>query len=191
MPLVSGGYPIKADEWLLNGQPSGVFRPNMGRRGASTDVAAALTTQVMLSVGIPLEAGDVVTSLTFLSGATAAGTPLNWWFALYSLAATPALLGQSADQTTTAWAADTAKTLALATPQLITVPGIYYASIMVKATTVPSLMCTVLGRVSAAGAVVTGQKVLSQTSGAALTATAPATIATPTTVVNIPYVVAQ
>jgi len=189
-PLVSGGYPVKADEWLLNGQPSGLFRSTMARRGMGSDVAAALTTQVMLSVAVPLEPGDVVTSLSFLSGATAASVPTNWWFALYSNAATPALLAQSADQTTGAWAADTLKTLALATPQLISAAGVYYAAIMVKATTPPSLLCSVLARAGAAGALLTGQKVLAQTSGSALTTTAPATIASPTTVVNLPYAVA-
>jgi hypothetical protein len=53
----------------------------------------------MTSVAIPLEVGDVVTNLTFLSGATAAGTPTNYWFALYDTSATPALIAQSADQT--------------------------------------------------------------------------------------------
>lgn len=177
-------------EYLFQGQPQNVtFAETHPRRGTGADLAA-LTTQVMLSVGIALQAGDVVANLTFLSGATAAGTPTNWWFALYSSAATPAKLAQSADQLTAAWAANTAKTLALATPQLITVPGIYYAAIMVKATTVPSLAGRLLEHAAAAGAVVAGQPVLAQTSGAALVATAPATIATPTTVATIPYCVA-
>jgi hypothetical protein len=162
----------------------------MRRKEITSDVTAALTTQVMLSVALPLQAGDTVTNLTFVSGATAANTPTNWWVALYSNAATPALLAQSADQTTTAWAANTTKTVALATAQLISVSGVYYAALMVKATAPPSLLCEVLGIAGAGGAILTGQKVVAQTSGSALTATAPATIATPTTVVNIPYVVA-
>jgi hypothetical protein len=75
-------------------------RSNLDRRYLVTNTAA-LTTQVMTSVAIPLEVGDVVTNLTFLSGATAAGTPTNWWFALYDTSATPALIAQSADQLTT------------------------------------------------------------------------------------------
>jgi hypothetical protein len=190
MPLVRGHYAVTNPEWLLNGSPSGTFRQNM-RRPEIAGNLSALTTQVMLSTALYLEAGDVVTNLTFLSGGTAAGTPTNWWFALYDTSATPALLAQTADQTSTAWAANTAMTVALQTVQRITVSGIYYAAIMVKATTPPTLAgAAALENAAAAGAIVTGQKVLAQTSGSSLTATAPATIATPTTVVNIPYVAA-
>ncbi|MET9088141.1 hypothetical protein ABZX77_40730 [Streptomyces sp. NPDC004237] len=189
MPLANGRYPAKNREWLLAGMPSGVYRESMSRALAGSDLAA-LTTQVMTSVAIPLQAGDVVTNLTFKSGATAAGTPTNWWFALYDDSATPALLAQSADQLTAAWAAATAKTLALATPQLISRSGIYYASVMVKATTVPTL----IGASAQAGAssgLLSTDKVLAQTSGSALTTTAPATIATPTAVGTVPIAVAS
>jgi hypothetical protein len=168
--------------------PDTFFRRNLPRHGlydsAGDTGQVALTTEVMTSVPIYLHAGDVVTNLSFRSGATAAGTPVNWWFALYSNAAIPALLSQSADQTSTAWAANTTKTLALAAAQTITVSGVYWAAIMVKATTVPTL----LGCVGAA-AIVTGERNLSQSSGSALAATAPATIATPTAKQFIPYVV--
>ena len=161
-------------------------RANMRRLDAVADTGA-LTTQVMTSVALYLRKGDVVTSLTFRSGATAAGTPTNWWFALYSSAATPALLGQSADQTSTAWAANTNKTLALASPVTIKDDGVYWAAVMVKATTVPSLVGV---STTAFAAIVTGEKSLAQTSGSALTTTAPATIATPTAVATVPLVVA-
>jgi hypothetical protein len=143
----------------------------------------------MTSVALPLQAGDVVTSLTFKSGATAAGTPTNWWFALYSSAATPALLSQSADQTSTAWGANTVQTLALATPQLVTVAGVYYAAIMVKATTPPTLLGASVALAGAAASILSS-KVLAQTSGSSLAATAPTTIATPTTVATVPLVIA-
>ncbi len=160
-------------------------RANLPRVPLS-DQAGALTTQVMTSVPIYLAAGDTVTNLTFISGATAAGTPTNYWFALYSSAATPALLGQTADQGAAAWAADTAKTLALAAPVKIATSGIYYAAIMVKATTPPSL-------VGAVGAVpfLTGEKNPAQTSGSALTTTAPGTIASPAFQRAVPLAVAN
>ncbi len=175
-------------EYLRQGSPTNATFAETLPRWAAPSNLSALTTQVMLSVGLPLNAGDLVTSLTFVSGATAAGTPTNWWFALYSPAG--ALLGQSADQTSTAWAANTAKTVALAAPVLITTPGLYYAAVMVKATTVPTLRGATVGDAVIAGAVVTGAKILAQTSGSGLTDTAPATIATPTTVANVPYAVA-
>ncbi len=182
------GTQLADAEAALNGNPAGPFRTNLRRTELGGNLAA-LTTQVMTAVALYLEAGDVVTNLTFCSATTAAGTPTNWWFALYSSAATPALLGQTADQTSTAWAANTAKTVALAAPYTVPTTGIYYAAIMVKATTVPTLLGASLNA-NASAAVVTGQKVLATTSGTGLTDTAPATIATPTTVGTVPYVVA-
>jgi hypothetical protein len=176
------------DYWLDGG---GFVRKNMRRIDiAATDGnVAALTTQVMTSVAVYLELGDVVTNLTFVSGTTAAGTPTNWWFALYDTATTPALLRQTADQTSTAWAANTAKTVALSTPWTVTASGIYYASCMVKATTVPTLAGRTLHNAVEAGAIVTGQKILAQTSGSSLTTTAPSSIASPTTVATVPLVI--
>lgn len=176
--------------YLLNG--GNVRRESIpqGRYGARSDLAA-LTTQVMLSVAIVLQKDDLVTSLTFRSGGTAANTPTNWWFALYSSAATPALLSQTADQESAAWAADLEQTVALETPQRITEAGVYYASIMMKATAPISLAGIALDHAELSTGIVTGQKLLACTSGSGLTDTAPATIAAPTAVVNIPYVVAS
>ena len=63
------------------------------------------------------------------------------------------------------------------------------AALMVKATTVPSLMCQSSGTLNMADVVLTGQVIRAQTSGSALTATAPGTIASPTTAFRVPYVV--
>jgi hypothetical protein len=153
--------------------PSTFYRANLPRVGnydsASDTGNVALTTQVMTSVPIKLFAGDVITNISFVSGATAAGTPTNWW---------------CADQTSTAWAAATVMTKALSAAQTISTTGIYWAAIMVKATTPPTLMGCV-----ALKPIVTGERNLAQTSGAALTTTAPATIATPTVANFAPYVV--
>jgi hypothetical protein len=179
--------------FLATGDPGSAdlfYRRNLPRIGLadSADNAAAppLVTQVMTSVPIALAGGDLVTNLSFLSGATAAGTPTNWWFALYDPAATPALLFQTADQTTGAWAANTWKTLALSTAYRVAKSGVYWAAIMVKATTVPSLVgCT------GARPVLTGERNLAQSSGSALTTTAPSTIATPTVGNFVPLAVAS
>jgi hypothetical protein len=172
----------------LPSSPSTFFRANMPRFGlydsASDAGQVALATGVMTAVRIKLAAGDTITNISARSGATAANTPTNWWFALYSNAATPALLSQSADQTSTAWAANTTKTLALGTPQTITAGGYYWVAIMVTATTPPTLIgaCTV-------APIVTGEANLSVTSGSSLTATATATLASPTVKQFAPYVV--
>lgn len=188
MPLVAGGYPPQNRQFALNGKPSGLFRESLDRVAINADLAA-LTTQVMTSVAVALMAGDVVSRIAFKSGGTAAGVPTNWWFALYDDAATPNLLAQTADQLTGAWAADTTQDLLLATPQFIPRSGIYYAAVMVKATTVPTLLGANVNRAGASSGLISGQKALAQTSGAALTTTAPATIATPAAVATVPYCV--
>lgn len=169
--------------------PNSAFnRANLFRVGLYDSVSdsnsAALTTQVMTAVPIFLAAGEVVTNISFFVGTTAAGTPTNWWVALYSSAATPALLAQSADQTTGAMAANTKQTVALATAQTILTSGIYWVAIMVKATTVPTLFGCL-----AVPPILTGEKNLAVTSGSALTTTATATLATPTVSRFVPYVV--
>lgn len=174
--------------FLLGGQPTGRLSENFTRDGITQDLAASLVTQVMTSVALPLDQGDLISNLSFLSGATAAAAPTNWWFALYTPAGV--LIGQTADQLATAWAADLVKTLALAVAYNVPVRGVYFAAIMMKATTVVTLMGKSVGRPSAAGPILAGQVALSQTSGAALTTTAPATIVTPTAQAVIPYVVA-
>lgn len=167
--------------------PTQTFYRNNLPRYPLDDVAEAIsaTTGVLTTVPIWLEAGDTITNLSFLSGATAANTPTHWWFALYSAAATPALLAQTADQAAAAWAADTWKTLPLATAQKISASGIYYAGITMTATAVVSLM-------GARGAkpLVGAEGNLAQTSGAGLTTTAPATIVTPTSWRAVPLAIA-
>lgn len=180
--------PLDSKAWLLAGKPSTYRRHNLEPYQADANLSA-LTSGVMLAVAMPLQQGDLVTSLTFVSATTAAGTPTNWWFALYDDAATPALISQSTDQTSTAWAANTAKTLALGTSYVVPHSGVYNAAIMVAATTVPTLLGHSVGIAAAAGSVLSS-KILAQTSGSGLTTTAPATIASPTTVANVPLVIA-
>jgi hypothetical protein len=105
------------------------FQPNLGDlnsyRLLATANGAALSTGVMTSVSIKLKAGQKVTSISVVSATTALGTPTHWWFALYSAAATPALVAQTADQTNTVLAANTLVTKNLAAPVTIAVAGTY------------------------------------------------------------------
>ncbi len=48
-------------------------------------------------------------------------------------------LAVTSNDTTTAWAANTVKTLLVTTPYTVTTSGLYYVGIMVAATTVPTL----------------------------------------------------
>jgi hypothetical protein len=189
-----GGYKRNVRDALAHvnsadpSSPDTFFRRNLPRIGlydsAGDTGQVALATGVMTSVPIFLRAGDVISNISVRSGATAAGTPTNYWAALYSSAAIPALLSQSADQLTAAWAANTTKTLALAAAQTITAEGIYWVGIMVTATTPPTLLGSV-----AAPAIVTGERNLSQSSGSSLVGSAPSTIASPTAKQFVPYVV--
>ncbi|WP_042170102.1 hypothetical protein [Streptomyces sp. NBRC 110035] len=179
------GNPRNDLAWLNSAgrpDPEVVFhRANLPRVGLD-DVAAAAS-GVLCSVALYLQDGDTISNLTFISGATAGGTLTNQIAALYSGAG--ALLAQSADKTSEAWAADTAKVFALASPVRITKSGIYYAALAVAASTVPTLVGTV-----GAKPVLTGEGNLAQTSGSSITATAPATIATPAFKRAVPLVIA-
>lgn len=183
-------------DYLFQGSPTALLAENFPHNEITTDLVASLTTQVMTSVGIPLIAGSVVSTMSVLSGATALSTPSHAWMALYSPAGN--LLGQSTDVPAQALAANTVLTHTFATGAgtggtiPISVSGVYFAAIMIQATTVPTLA----GRAS--GAIVAGQAALNtafnfpaiaQTSGSALTTTAPATIASPTNLTVVPYVV--
>lgn len=146
---------------------------------------SALTTQKMLVLAVPLQAGDVVTTISFVSGGTAADTPTNWWFALYDRDVS--LMAQTADQTNTAWAANTRKALALATPQLIETAGIYYVGIMVKATAVPTLRGVSLGDTAISSH--TGMYKMSMEDDGPYTDTAPAAYTEDSASFNVPFVV--
>lgn len=162
--------------------PSDIFyRANLPRVGLD-DVATAAT-GVMCSVALYLQDGDLVSNLTFISAGTAGGTLTNQFAALYSGAGV--LLAQSVDKTSEAWAADTAKTFALATAQRVTKSGVYYAALSIAASTVPTLVGT-LG----AKPFLTGEGNLSQTSGSGIGATAPTTIVTPAFKRQVPLVIA-
>lgn len=103
---------------------------------SATNIASLATGRQTLQL-IWLEAGQLVTNIQWNSWTTAAVTPTNQWFSLYSLAL--AKLAVTPDDTTTAWAAFTRKTLTLAAPYTVPTSGLYYVGCMVAAGTVPSL----------------------------------------------------
>jgi hypothetical protein len=184
MPLVHGRYPVQNPEYLLAGNL--IDRRNLSRTDAISDTAT-LATGVATSVAIALQAGDVVSKIAFKSGATAAGTPTHYAFGLYDPSGN--LLAQTADQTSTAWAANTVIDLSLASVVTVASEGIYYASIFVAATTPPSLVGATLGTAGASTGILSTDKILSRTHGSALTTTFPATIAAATAVAGVPLVV--
>jgi hypothetical protein len=123
---------------------SPIFAETMPRYAAVNDLSA-LTTQVVLLTAIELPPRMAVSNITFVSGATAAGTPTNWWFVLCDSARV--VKAVSSDQTVTAWAANTAKTLSVSASGYTT-PGradVHYVGIMMKATTPVSLRGSNMG----------------------------------------------
>lgn len=119
------------------GQTTPIVAETVERSNCSTDLSV-LTTQIVQLQAIELPPLTVCTSLTYISGATAANTPTNWWFVLCDK--NRVVLAVTADQTSTAWAANTAMTKAFGTPYTTPeYPDLYYVGIMVKATTPPSL----------------------------------------------------
>jgi hypothetical protein len=186
MPLGKGRYPAYNLDWIRAGSPAGQYRESVPRPLAGADVAIAAT-GVELSVGIPLVPGDVVTSITFVTGGTAAATPT----AGYACLRTPAgaLLAQTADFGSTARAANTAFTVALATPQLITAEGLYRVGLSFTAGTIPTLRGVALNNAVLAGALGVGAAVLARSHGSSVGAVAPATEVTPTTTATVPLLI--
>lgn len=158
---------------------SGAIAETVPRWLAATN-ATVLSTGRMSLVGIHLEAGQVVSNISFMSATTALGTGTHQWFALYSSAR--ALLGQTANDTSTAWGANSVKTLAMATPYTVTASGLYYLGINVTATTVPTLFAYA-GNANPIGLT----PILTGTSDSSLTSTAPATATAITAAANVPY----
>jgi hypothetical protein len=116
---------------------SGVRREPYFRGLGGSNLGTAFSGQMIL-VGLPLYAGDVITSLTYLSGSNGAVFGSNndghLWFALYG--PDRVLIAQTADQGVgTPWPANTKLTLPLTTPQVIPATGLYYVGVMVNAGT--------------------------------------------------------
>jgi len=121
-------------------------------RGVAPTVSNAGTvigTGILNLDAIWLPKGVVVSSLNYLTGATAATTPTNWWFGLYD--SSRVQLATTANQTTTAIAAATAVSLPIATIAsgsassfTTTYAGLHYIGIMVAATTPPTLIGAVV-----------------------------------------------
>ena len=101
------------------------------------DNISALTSAQLTFAAVWLPIQTAISNITFVSGATALATGVNQWFCLYDQNLNK--LGVTADDTSNAWAANAAKTLAFASAVETTYSGLFYVGCMVKATTVPTL----------------------------------------------------
>lgn len=100
----------------------------------NTTMAASGTLNMQ---AIYLRAGQLVTNITLSSATTAAVTPTNYFFGLFD--ASRNQLATSANQTTSAWAANTLKTLAMTVAYRVPTSGLYYIGYFMTAATVPTL----------------------------------------------------
>lgn len=195
--LVRGRFHVTNPVWCALGQPVNAtqsdiaVRSNLDAWGSPVlSDGAALATGVITAVAVPVEYGDVISKISVLVGATAEATGTHAWAALYSAPAaqgTPALLGtQSTDNTGAAAMGASARfdfTLG-GTPVLITPTnapqGYVWAAVCVTATTVPTLASFTLATAVAYPWFTNAPvKMGAITSGSALGATAPATLASP------------
>lgn len=169
-------------------------RTNLLWTGLSTLTDGALAaTGVACAVPIPVAVGDVITKVSIVVGGTAAGTPTHHFAAIYSGIAVPALQAQSADNTSGAVAASGVFGWTLQTPVTVTTAnapnGFVYASVVFAASTVPTAATVSIPTAVGYQWFTNGPLGFSLTHGSSLTATAPATIASPAAKAVAPIVV--
>lgn len=147
-------------------------------RDLCDEVNTALLSSGRLSLqAIYLPAGVTINSISFWSATTAGATLTNQLFGLFDSSYN--LLRSSVNDTSTAWAANSRKTLALTSAFTTTYSGIHYLGIMVAATTVP----TIKGNTAKTGGQLNaGAPTMGGTSTTGLTTALPATAAAPGTV---------
>ncbi len=97
-------------------------------------------TGILWLQAIWLPAGVTISNIILWSATTAAGTPTHSMAGLYDNARN--LLATSADQTTTAWAANSQATYAMTTPYKTKYAGLYYIGFFMTATTIITMKGT-------------------------------------------------
>jgi hypothetical protein len=110
--------------------------PPWGRLIAGTNSAGLLSGRMTMSA-VYLYAGDPITKLGYLAGATQIVAPVHQWFALYDPAGN--LMRQTVNDGANDWVPQTVKSLALTSPTKALVTGWHYSGIQIVATTTPNL----------------------------------------------------
>ncbi len=123
---------------------TGSIAETFSRSGANAvQQGAAIASGQLGLYRIGLLKGQTISNAVFLSGGTAAGTPLNQWAALFDPNLN--LLATSADLLTAAWASNSEQTFSFTAGSgavVLPADGAYVLGVMVNATTVPSLVCS-------------------------------------------------
>lgn len=149
-------------------------------RDLCDEVNTSLLSSGRLSLqAIWLPAGVTINSISFWSATTAGATLTNQLFGLYDNNLN--LLRSSNNDTSTAWAANSKKTLSLTSAFTTTYSGLYYLGIMVAATTVPTIKGNTAktnGALNAAAPSMGGTSNTGLTTALPATANAPGTVTT-------------
>ncbi len=152
-------------------------------------------TGVMMATAVPVLAGDVVTSVSFVAATTGLTVGSNHdgyiWFALYD-SAYGFIRQTSVESGAVAWSGTTAKTLNLTSTYTVPTTGIVYAAVMVNYGTggspvMPTLRGTGALNSPLSQGVVAGHARTSWQNGSGLTTTAPAGTVTPSTQGSVLY----
>jgi len=167
--------PILNNRFVL----SGMLYETLDRNLCDEVNTSALSSGRLSLAAIWLPVGITISTVSFWSATTAAGTPTNQLFGIYNVNRN--LLRSSVNDTTAAWASNSIKTLSLSSAFTTTYSGIYYLGIMVTATTVPTLKgntAKVGGQLNAAAPSMGGTSNTGLTTGLPATANAPGTVTT-------------
>lgn len=167
--------PLLNNKYVLSGALYETFDRNL-----CDEVNTAVLSTGRLSLqAIYLPAGVTINSISFWSATTAGATITNQLFGLFDSSYN--LLRSSVNDTTTAWAANSKKTLSLTSAFTTTYSGIHYLGIMVAATTVPTIKgntAKVGGQLQAAAPSMGGTSTTGLTTALPATAAAPGTVTT-------------
>lgn len=125
----------REDAW----KPAAAIAETFPRTHSGFGNQSALTSGTLrLGGGLVIPSGRTVSTITFCSATQALVTGSNQWFCLVDTALN--VLGKTADDTSTAWAANTPKTLTLSAPYTPTADTPVYVGLLVVASTVPTLV---------------------------------------------------
>lgn len=140
----TAGQSLIADSTVTNGiayasrqdlylAPTGTVAHTYPRNGSRIVNGTALATGTLVLDAFYAPAGLTITNISMLSGGTAANGPTHWWFGILDSSRVWKRL--TADQTSTAWAANTTKTVALSSAWVTTYTGLHYFGVMMSAST--------------------------------------------------------
>ncbi len=138
--VTSGGLNRIIGNRQLDLAPTGAIGETFPRLGTTLNTLASsnfISGRLHLTaLWLPKDA--LVSSITYLTGGTGFTTPTNQWFAL--LNSSRSYLRSTSNDGSTAWAANTAKTLSLSSPLVIPSSGLYYVGIAVTAATMAAII---------------------------------------------------